>query len=146
VTSEKYQYKLNWLKHCATFLKADLSKHPKYIVLGDFNIAPQEIDVCDPAYWDGQVLFSAPERQAFKDLLAMGFTDCYRQLHPSEPAYSWWDYRMNAFKRNKGLRIDHVLASSSLAPHCTNSSIDKAPRAWERPSDHAPVIAKFDIQ
>jgi exodeoxyribonuclease-3 len=145
VESEKYQYKLNWLRHLDVFLQAELKKYPKMIVLGDFNIAPQEIDVHDPKQWDGHVLFSPLERQAFQAMLGVGFVDCYRQLLPAEKQYSWWDYRMNAFKRNIGLRIDHILASHALAPRCIRCSIDKAPRSWERPSDHAPVMAEFDI-
>ncbi len=114
-------------------------------MLGDFNIAPAEIDVHDPAFWDGQVLFSQPERKAFKDMLDVGFQDCFRELNPGEKAYSWWDYRMNAYRRNMGLRIDHILASNTLAAQCEKCFIDKAPRAWERPSDHAPVIAEFHL-
>lgn len=145
VTSEKYQYKLNWLKKLDLWLKHELSIHPKVIILGDFNIAPAEIDVHDPAAWSGQVLFSQPERQAFQDMLTVGFHDCFREQAPEECAYSWWDYRMNAFKRNMGLRIDHILASHALAAACTQCYIDKFPRTWERPSDHAPVVAEFNI-
>ena len=146
VGSEKYQYKLNWLQHLDIYLKKELKQHAKLIVLGDFNIAPDEIDVHDPASWSGQVLFSDRERKAYADLLAMGFSDCFRQLHPAEKSYSWWDYRINAFKRNMGLRIDHILASKTLMPHCAQCSIDKAPRGWERPSDHAPVLAVFKLE
>jgi exodeoxyribonuclease-3 len=145
VESEKYQYKLNWLKKLDIFLKQELQKHPKVIVLGDFNIAPQEIDVHDPARWEGQVLFSQPERQAFREILGLGFKDCFRELNPEEKSYSWWDYRMYAFKRNMGLRIDHILASDLLSTHCRKSYIDALPRADERPSDHAPVVAEFDL-
>lgn len=143
VFSEKYQYKLNWLNKLDGFLKTELNIYSKLIVLGDFNIAPENIDVHDPKRWEGQVLFSEPERQAFKDMLHVGLKDCFRQLHPDEAAYSWWDYRMNAFKRNMGLRIDHILANTSFANTCVSCYIDNKPRAWERPSDHAPVIAEF---
>jgi exodeoxyribonuclease-3 len=145
VGSEKYQYKLNWLHKLDLFLKHQLKKHSKIIVLGDFNIAPDEIDVHDPKLWDGQVLFSQPERKAFKDMLAVGFQDCFRMLQPAEKSYSWWDYRMNAFRRNMGLRIDHILASETLAAYCTRCYIDKTPRSLERPSDHAPVVAEFKL-
>ncbi len=143
VESDKYKYKLNWLHKLDLFLKQDLKKHHRLVVLGDFNIAPDEIDVHDPAQWDGHVLFSPLERKAFKEMLAAGLVDCFRQKHPDEKAYSWWDYRMNAFKRNLGMRIDHILASHALAADCTHCYIDKIPRSWERPSDHVPVVAEF---
>lgn len=143
VTSEKYKYKLNWLEKLDQFLKQQLKQYPKLVVLGDFNIAPEEIDVHDPAAWEGSVLFSKPERQAFQDMLHLGLTDCFRLLSPNEKAFSWWDYRMNAFKRNMGLRIDHILASAPLAATCALCVIDIGPRTLERPSDHAPVVAMF---
>lgn len=143
VDSEKYQYKLNWLHHLDLFLKHELEKYKKMIVLGDFNIAPEEADVHDPDLWRGRVLFSDKERAAFQDILKLGFKDCFR-LHPQpEKSYSWWDYRMNAFKRNLGLRIDHILSSHVLAAHCKRCVIDKDPRLNERPSDHTIVIAEF---
>lgn len=113
------------------------------IVLGDFNIAPDDIDVYDPKAWENSVLFSKPEREAFKQMLAVGFKDCFRELAPDEQSFSWWDYRMNAFRRKMGLRIDHILASDALFPACKSCYIDAAPRKWERPSDHAPVVAEF---
>jgi len=141
VGSEKFQYKLHWLSKLDLFLKQELKKYPKLIVLGDFNIAPANIDVHDPALWDGHVLFSEQERKAFQAILAVGFVDCFRHLSPDAVEYSWWDYRMNAFKRKMGLRIDHILASAAL--DCKACFIDKGPRALERPSDHAPVVAEF---
>ncbi|WP_197737857.1 exodeoxyribonuclease III [Aquicella lusitana] len=145
VGSEKYQYKLNWLNKLDAFLKEELKKYDRMIVLGDFNIAPEEIDVHDPRLWEGQVLFSEPERNAFRNMLKVGFQDCFRLHSPSEKSYTWWDYRLGAFRRNMGLRIDHILASNALAPQCVKCEIDKAPRTWERPSDHVPVIAEFSI-
>lgn len=145
VESDKYQYKLNWLHQLDLFLKQQLKQHAKMIVLGDFNIAPAEIDVHDPKAWEGHVLFSERERQAFQAMLGVGFKDCFRMLSPAEKAYSWWDYRMNGFKRNLGLRIDHILASEALAEACERCYIDKAPRGLERPSDHTPVVAEFNI-
>ncbi len=142
-TSEKYQYKLSWLKKLDEFIQAQIKTYPKMLLLGDFNIAPDNIDVHDPAAWENSVLFSLPERQAFRDMLNLGFKDCFRELSPDDNSYSWWDYRMNAFRRNLGLRIDHILASNALFPSCKRCYIDKAPRKWERPSDHAPVIAEF---
>lgn len=143
VTSDKYQYKLSWLNKLDLFLQHELKHHPKTIVLGDFNIAPADIDVHDPKQWEGHVLCSEKERDAFQAMLKVGFTDCYRQIHPEEKAFSWWDYRLNAFKRNMGLRIDHILASHKLANQCQTCTIDKNPRMHERPSDHAPVVAEF---
>lgn len=144
ITSEKYQYKLNWLQHLKTFVQNELKIHSKILLLGDFNIAPENEDVHDPAAWEGKVLFSEPERSALSDLLTLGLRDCFR-LHPQpEKSFSWWDYRLNAFKRNMGLRIDHIFASEALAKHCKRCYIDKVPRSWERPSDHAPVVAEFE--
>lgn len=145
VTSEKYKYKLHWLENLDLFLKDQLNSHQKMVILGDFNIAPQEIDVHDPKAWENSVLFSKPERQAFQDMLKVGFKDCFRELSPDDKSYSWWDYRLNAFRRNLGLRIDHILASNAMFTECKRCYIDKAPRQWERPSDHAPVIAEFAL-
>jgi len=143
VTSEKYLYKLDWLTHLTKYLSGELQKHAQVILLGDFNIAPENADVYDPDAWAGQVLFSEKERAALQAILNLGFKDCFRLFTQPEQSYSWWDYRMNAFKRNRGLRIDHVLASVPLASICQRCEVDKAPRGWERPSDHAPVIAEF---
>jgi exodeoxyribonuclease-3 len=143
VDSDKYLYKLDWLKKVTAFIEGELKVHPKLIVLGDFNIAPEAVDVHDPALWEGQVLCSGPEREAFQALIGLGLKDCFRLQPQPEKSYSWWDYRMNAFKRDIGLRIDHILASPSMASFCTGCYIDKLPRALERPSDHAPVVAEF---
>lgn len=143
VSSDKYRYKLEWLEHLQAFVKKTLKNHPRMLILGDFNIAPQPEDVHDPARWEGQVLFSEPERSAFQQLLALGFDDCFRLTPQPEKSFTWWDYRMNAFRRNMGLRIDHILSSCSLSMHLSNCYIDIEPRRWERPSDHAPVVALF---
>ncbi|OGT59557.1 MAG: exodeoxyribonuclease III [Gammaproteobacteria bacterium RIFCSPHIGHO2_12_FULL_43_28] len=145
VGSDKYQYKLSWLQKLISFLKSELKKYPNVIVLGDFNIAPANIDVHAPAVWEGKVLFSELERKAFAEILLTGFEDCFRLLSPDVKEFSWWDYRLNAFKRNMGLRIDHVLASQPLSRQCKACYIDKTPRSVERPSDHAPVVAEFKI-
>lgn len=145
ITSEKYQYKLHWLTKLDAFLKNELIQYPRVIVLGDFNIAPEAIDVHDPASWEGQVLFSQLERKAFKDILQAGFKDCFREKNPEEKTFSWWDYRLNAYQRNRGLRIDHVLASHAIISSCTKCYIDTTPRTWVRPSDHAPVVAEFQF-
>lgn len=139
--SEKYAYKLDWLRHLREFLAAELRRHPRLVVLGDFNIAPAPEDVHDPVAWEGQVLFSDPERQAFRELLGVGLSDGFRLFAQPERAFSWWDYRMGAFRRNHGLRIDHVLLSEPLRGACRSCRIDVAPRRNERPSDHAPVLA-----
>ncbi|WP_333842484.1 exodeoxyribonuclease III [Pelomicrobium sp.] len=143
VGSDKYDYKLRWMGALTAWLATELERHPQLAVLGDFNVAPEEADVHDPRLWEGQVLFSGPEREAFKKLLALGFKDSFRLFPQPEKAFTWWDYRMAAFKRNLGLRIDHILLSPALARRCTGCSIDVAPRRGARPSDHAPVIAEL---
>ncbi len=145
VESEKYTYKLSWLQHLRLFLMEEIKKHPHIVILGDFNIAPEPQDVHDPIAWEGKVLCSEKERTALRDVLDIGFVDSFRLHAQPEKSYSWWDYRMNSFKRNIGLRIDHILVSQPLGPKCERSYIDKTPRALERPSDHAPVIAEFNI-
>ncbi len=144
VGSEKYAYKLEWLRHVREFIRTLLAVHPRLVVLGDFNIAPADADVHDPVAWAGQVLCSEPERAAFAALIALKLVDCFR-IFPQPPgSYSWWDYRAAGFQRNLGLRIDHILASAELAAKCRACRIDRLPRTWERPSDHTPVIAEFD--
>jgi exodeoxyribonuclease-3 len=145
VSSDKYKYKLAWLEKLRTFLSEELKNHPQLILLGDFNIAPEARDVHNPAQWEGQVLFSEPERAKLHALFDLGLQDCYRLHHQDNQGFSWWDYRLNAFKRNLGLRIDLILASKNLAGSCTRSNIDITPRSSDRPSDHAPVIAVFEI-
>jgi exodeoxyribonuclease-3 len=142
--SEKYRYKLDWLGAFTEWLRAQKARHPALAVLGDYNIAPEDRDVHDPRAWEGQVLVSGPERAAFQGLLGLGLRDSFRLFEQPEKSYSWWDYRMNAFKRNLGLRIDHVLLSEPLASRCKSSRILTEVRKLERPSDHAPVIAELD--
>ncbi len=143
VESDKYQYKLKWLAAFQRWLADELSRHPRLAVLGDFNVAPEERDVHDPKAWEGQVLFSGPERAAFNSLLALGLKDGFRLFEQPERSFTWWDYRMNSFRRKMGLRIDHILLSDELAKACTACIIDVEPRKNERPSDHAPVIAEL---
>lgn len=145
VGSDKYAYKLDWLEKLHAWLRDELARHPRLVVLGDFNIAPEDRDVHDSAAWTGQVLCSEPERAAFRRLLDLGFKDAFRLFPQEEHSFSWWDYRAAAFRRNLGLRIDHILVSPALAAVCTACQVDQAPRRLERPSDHAPVIAEFDI-
>ena len=118
-----------------------IAEYGDVALLGDYNIAPEDRDVHDPQAWEGQVLCSVPERDAFRSLLGLGLADSFRLFEQPEKSFSWWDYRMNGFKRNLGLRIDHVLLTSNLAARCRSSRIDLEPRKLERPSDHAPVIA-----
>ena len=143
--SDKYPYKLAWLAALTAWLKTALAEQPKLALLGDYNIAPEDRDVHDPAAWAGQVLVSEPERAAFRALVELGLTDSFRLFEQPEKIWSWWDYRMMAFRRNMGLRIDHILLSAPLAAHCVSSTVDKAPRKLERPSDHAPVVAVLDL-
>ncbi len=145
VGSDKYAYKLAWLDKLAAWLETELSRHTRLVALGDFNIAPEDRDVHDPAAWAGHVLCSEPERAAFRRLLDLGLQDTFRLFEQAEPSFSWWDYRAAAFRRNLGLRIDHILASPALATTCTACQVDQAPRRLERPSDHAPVIAEFNL-
>jgi exodeoxyribonuclease-3 len=145
VGSEKYDYKLKWLAAFRNWLEQELRTTPRLAVLGDYNVAPADEDVHDPMAWRGQVLCSAPERAAFETLLALGLKDSFRMFPQKEKSFTWWDYRMNGFKRNLGLRIDHALLSSELASLCRASSIDVEPRRNERPSDHAPIMADLDI-
>jgi len=145
VDSDKYRYKLDWLAAFRTWLKGELTSNPRLAVLGDYNIAPEDRDVYDPKAWEGHVLVSAPEREAFRRLIELGFKDSFRLFEQPEKSYTWWDYRMNGFKRNLGLRIDHILLSPGLATNCTACSVDLEPRRNERPSDHAPVVAEIAI-
>ena len=145
VGSDKYAYKLDWLEKLRGYVAAELSRHPRLVVLGDFNIAPEDRDVHDPEAWRGKVLCSDPERAALGALLELGLSDLFRLFDQEERLFSWWDYRMLGFRRNHGLRIDLILGSQSLAEACTSCSIDKEPRRRERPSDHTPVVAEFDL-
>jgi exodeoxyribonuclease-3 len=143
VGSEKYDYKLRWFAALKEYLAAEMARYPQLAVAGDFNVAPEDRDVHDPKAWEGQVLVSEAERAALRELIGLGLKDSFRLFEQAEKSFSWWDYRMMGFRRNAGLRIDHILVSAELAGRCTGSSIDKEPRKLERPSDHAPVIAEF---
>jgi exodeoxyribonuclease-3 len=143
VGSDKYQYKLAWLQATTAWLKNELAANDKLVVVGDFNIAPADLDVHDPKAWEGQVLCSDAERAALQELLVIGLKDSLRLLEPDAQIFTWWDYRMNAFKRKMGLRIDHILVSAALAAKCRTCAVDLEPRRHERPSDHAPVSAEF---
>jgi exodeoxyribonuclease-3 len=143
VDSDKYAYKLDWLTKIRAFIADELTRHPRLAVLGDFNIAPEDRDVYDAELWRGKILCSAPEREAFQGLLGLGLSDAFRLFEQEQASFSWWDYRAAGFRRNLGLRIDHILVSAALRDECRSCRIDKQPRKLERPSDHAPVIAEF---
>lgn len=145
VGSDKYAYKLDWYAALRDWLADELRRYPHLVILGDYNVAPADEDVHDPQAWEGDILVSEPERAAFQSLLNLGLTDTFRLFDQAPQSFSWWDYRRFAFRRNAGVRIDHVLSSPSLTPHCTACVIDKTPRAWEKPSDHTPVIASFEL-
>ncbi|SNX28489.1 Exodeoxyribonuclease III [Polynucleobacter meluiroseus] len=141
--SEKFIYKLGWLTALHSWLETELKDSARFALLGDFNIAPTDADVHDPKAWEGQNLVSPPEREAFQGLLDLGLYDSFRLFEQAPKTYSWWDYRMMGFRRNAGMRIDHILLSDALKANCLSSIIDKVPRTWEQPSDHAPVIAEI---
>jgi exodeoxyribonuclease-3 len=143
VGSDKFDYKMHWLEKVTGLIAAEMQKFEKVVVLGDFNIAPDDRDVHDPESWHEKILCSTPERQALQKILDLGLADTFRLFEQEEKIWSWWDYRMAAFRRNMGLRIDLVLASEALAKVCSASYVDKEPRRQERPSDHAPAIAEF---
>jgi exodeoxyribonuclease-3 len=142
--SDKFIYKLGWLKSLENWLREELTQGSRLALLGDFNIAPSDDDVHDPSKWVGQNLVSPPERDAFQRLLNLGLTDSFRMFGQAPKSFSWWDYRMMGFRRNAGMRIDHILLSEALKEKCSASLIDKEPRTWEQPSDHAPVIAEIN--
>ena len=145
VDSDKYQYKLRWLAAATAYLRHELARHPRLAVVGDINIAPEDRDVHDPDLWRGQVLCTDAERAAFADWLALGLKDAFRLFDQPPKTFSWWDYRMLAFPKNNGLRIDHILLSPALASACSACYVDRAQRKGEKPSDHAPVIAELAL-
>ncbi len=145
VGSDKFEYKLRWLDAMIAFAKSQLALFPNMLIVGDFNIAPRDQDVHDPELWRGQVLCSDAERSKFVELLGYGFHDTFQKFDQDAEVFSWWDYRAAGYARNRGLRIDHILASADLYKQCSHSSIDTEPRGWERPSDHAPAVAEFLI-
>ena len=140
VGSDKYDYKLRWMAALTAWLREELARSPQLALAGDYNVAPEDRDVHDPKAWEGQVLFSEPEKQAFRGLVALGLVDSFRLFEQPDRSYTWWDYRMLAFRRKMGLRIDHILLSPAAATRCTQCAIDIEPRRREQPSDHAPVI------
>ncbi|MEE8119834.1 MAG: exodeoxyribonuclease III [Gammaproteobacteria bacterium] len=146
VGSDKFHYKLEWLQALTRWLQKELAISQCLVVTGDFNIAPEDVDVHDPEAWRDKILCSEDERSAFSKLLDLGLKDCFRLFEQAPNTFSWWDYRAGGFRRNHGLRIDHILANDAFAATCTACNIDREPRMWERPSDHAPVIAEFSAK
>jgi exodeoxyribonuclease-3 len=146
VGSDKYLYKMAWLTALREWVEEELRRHaePGLALLGDYNIAPQDRDVHDPALWEGQIHFSQPEKDHFAALLELGLVDAFRLFEQPDKTFSWWDYRQLAFQKNRGLRIDHILLTPALAKRCGACMIDRATRKWPQPSDHAPVVATLD--
>ena len=143
VGSDKYVFKLEWMRRLRALFDAGYKQDEQVLLCGDFNVAPEERDVHDPRQWQGKILFSRREREALAEIKDWGFEDAFR-LHTEEGGhFSWWDYRAASFRRNAGLRIDHIWVSEKLAARSTATWIDKEPRSWERPSDHTPVVAEF---
>lgn len=144
IGTDKYAYKLAWLDALLAWLPRLLEAHPRVLIVGDFNIAPDDRDVHDPDAWRDQVLCSEPERARLQRLGALGFRDLFRDFEADSGHYTWWDYRAGGFRRNHGLRIDLAFGSAALAPHCRGVRIDRGPRKWEKPSDHTPVITRLE--
>jgi exodeoxyribonuclease-3 len=142
--SEKFAYKMGWLQALEDWLAGQLAEHPRLVLLGDFNVAPEDRDVYDPEAWRGKIHCTDEERGHFRKLLELGLVDAFRLFEQPEKSWSWWDYRNLAFRRNQGLRIDHVLVSEALRAGVRACGIDRAPRKNERPSDHAPVWVELD--
>ena len=143
VGSEKFEYKMRWLEALTAWVKNEMAQYPRLVLTGDFNIAPEDRDAHPD--WKDEIHVSEPERAAFRALAGLGLTDAFRLFEQEERAFSWWDYRMGAFRRNFGLRIDHLLISEALVARTTGCHVDKAPRKLERPSDHAPVVLDLDL-
>ena len=144
VGCEAYAYKLQWLAALRAFLESELARFPDTVVLGDFNVAPRDCDVHDPEQWRGRILCSDAERAALDTLLELGLVDVFRLFEqPPGTSFSWWDYRRGDFEQNRGLRIDLLLATTPVAERCLSCAVDPTPRGWDRPSDHAPVVAEF---
>ncbi len=143
VGSDKYAFKLEWMRRLREFFDEEFWADDDVLLCGDFNVAPEDRDVHDPDLWRGKILFSRKEREALGRVKEWGFTDAFRLHEEGAGHYSWWDYRAGSFRKNEGLRIDHVWVSEPLAARCRRAWIDREPRGWERPSDHTPVVAEF---
>ena len=141
--SEKFGYKMNWLGGLHTYLSGELAQHPQLVLVGDFNIAPEDRDSYDPEGLRETIHHTSEEREHFRRLLALGLTDSFRCFEQPEKSYSWWDYRMLGYQKNRGLRIDHILVSDALLPRLLACTIDRVPRKWDKPSDHAPMTVEL---
>jgi exodeoxyribonuclease-3 len=141
--TDKFEYKLSWLRALRDWLREELAAHPRLVLLGDFNIVPEDRDSFDPVGLAGTILHTDEEREHFRQLLKLGLLDAFRLFEQPAQSFSWWDYRMLGFQRNRGLRIDHILVSGPLAAEVAACTIDRAPRKWEKPSDHAPVVVEL---
>ena len=142
--SEKFAYKMKWLEALQRWVQAELQQHPRLVLMGDFNIAPEDRDVYDPVAWAGQIHCTDEERAHFRALVGLGLCDAFRLFEQPSKSWSWWDYRNLAFRKNQGLRIDHILVSDALKAQVAACIIDKEPRRAERPSDHAPVLVTLN--
>jgi exodeoxyribonuclease-3 len=142
--TDKFAYKMRWQDALHDWVRDELARHPALVLMGDFNVAPEDRDVHDPVAWAGQIHCTPEERAQFRRLLDLGLVDAFRLFDQPPKSWSWWDYRNLAFRKNQGLRIDHILVSEALRPHVSACRIDKAPRKNERPSDHAPVVVELD--
>lgn len=143
--SRKYLYKLDWFHGLRRALRKELEKNPRVVLAGDFNIAPEDADLWNPQTWPDKILTTGPERAAYRRILDEGFFDAFRLFPQKEGQFSWWDYRMAAYERNHGLRIDLMLPSEALREKVVDCKVDETPRAWEKPSDHAPVATTFSF-
>jgi exodeoxyribonuclease-3 len=141
--TDKFAYKMAWLEALQTWVADELRQHPRLVLMGDYNIAPEDRDVFDPVAWAGQIHCTAEERAHFRGLLDLGLVDAFRLFEQPPRTWSWWDYRNLAFRKNQGLRIDHILVSAALRPQVVGCTVDKLPRKNERPSDHAPVLVEL---
>ena len=141
--SEKFEYKMNWLRGLQNWLREELASHPRLALVGDFNIAPEDRDSYDPIGLAETIHHTTQERDHFKALIGLGLTDAFRLFEQPEKSFSWWDYRMLGYQKNRGLRIDHILVSASLVPQVASCSVDRTPRKWPKPSDHAPVTVEL---
>jgi exodeoxyribonuclease-3 len=141
--SEKFAYKMKWLGGLQNYVRSEMAAHPQLVLLGDFNVAPEDRDSYDPEGLRETIHHTSEEREHFRQLLALGLTDSFRMFEQPPKSYSWWDYRMLGYQKNRGLRIDHVLVSDALKPHVKSCVIDRVPRKWEKPSDHAPVVLEI---
>lgn len=141
--TDKFDYKMSWLRGLREYLRSELERHARLVLLGDFNIAPEDRDSFDPVGLRETIHHTSEEREHFRQLLALGLTDAFRLFEQPEKSYSWWDYRMLGYQKNRGLRIDHILVSDPLRPSVKACSIDRVPRKWKQPSDHAPVTVEL---